>query len=124
MLNGLALCTEAVLDCSDIVVAGGGLPVLLGIAKAPGRGKEAAEALRAALACLTNICRSRCWDGRDRLPGIAAGQHASLSTHSSFSHRFLASNAAASCPMQAAWRRRVCSRRPAARAGRPPAAAA
>lgn len=62
-MNGLALCTEAVLACSDIVVAGGGLPVLLGIAKAPGRGKEAAEALRATLTCLANICRSRwvCW---------------------------------------------------------------
>ena len=48
VLTGLALCTEAVLACADIVVAGGGLPVLLGIAQASGRSKEAAEALRAA----------------------------------------------------------------------------
>ena len=70
VLNGLALCTEAVLACADIVVAGGGLPVLLGIAQASGRGKEAAEALQAALHCLTNICRSRWAAG---LPG-GAGQ--------------------------------------------------
>lgn len=58
-LNGLALTTEAVLACGDIVVAGGGLPVLLGIVKSSSRSKEAADALRAALLCLSNICRSR-----------------------------------------------------------------
>ncbi|KAL4423889.1 hypothetical protein ABPG75_001190 [Micractinium tetrahymenae] len=58
-LNGLALTTEAVLACGDIVVAGGGLPVLLGIVKSSSRSKEAADALRAALQCLSNISRSR-----------------------------------------------------------------
>jgi len=58
-LNGLALCTDAVLACADIVVAGGGLPALLGIVQSCGRSKEAAEALRAALQCLSNICRSK-----------------------------------------------------------------
>lgn len=62
-LNGLALCTDAVLACGDIVVAGGGMPVLLGIVRLSARSKEAAEALRAALLCLTNISRSR-WVGR------------------------------------------------------------
>ena len=71
VLTGLALCTEAVLACADIVVTGGGLPVLLGIAQASGRSKEAAEALRAALHCLTNISRSR-WAGR--LVGRRVGQ--------------------------------------------------
>lgn len=59
-LQGLALCTDAVLACSDLVVANGGLPVLLGIVKSSGRSKEAAEALRASLLCLSNICRIRC----------------------------------------------------------------
>jgi hypothetical protein len=59
-LQGLALCTEAVPACGDVVAAGGGLAPLLALARAPCRSKEAAEALRAALACLANLCRSRC----------------------------------------------------------------